>query len=291
MVEAGDPLTITVRITGRGDFDRVTVPQISDPSGWKTYPPSAKFQADDDIGISGAKSFEMAVIPQDSKSMSPTLEWSYFDPIKEQYVTLTGQGTPIKVEGEPQAAAAPVAALQRGAQPSSHSGSAGYYVYPRGIDGLGKDFRTALREPALLGSAGGAFAGASRLRRNASRPQTCRRPGGPPARPMAEGERGGNLNDPATGLPEAELYQAAARALRLEAAIQLGRDPRHARRPGGGQCARTGRILGEKVRRYSTAMRKCCTPALPAGQDAASSAQSRVDLLETVKGYENAKRA
>ena len=67
MVEAGDPVTITAKITGRGDFDRVTAPQMTDPTGWKTYPPSGSSQADDDVGISGVKTFQMAAIPETKK--------------------------------------------------------------------------------------------------------------------------------------------------------------------------------------------------------------------------------
>jgi hypothetical protein len=97
MVEAGDPITVTAKISGQGNFDKVTAPQVTDPDGWRIYPPSGKFEQDDDIGISGAKTFEMAAIPQTKKAASPAMEWSYFDPIKEQYVTLTEKGWPITI--------------------------------------------------------------------------------------------------------------------------------------------------------------------------------------------------
>jgi len=65
------------------------------------------------VGISGTKTFQVAAIPQGVKTESPSLAWSYFDPIKEKYVTLTDQGSPIKVEGEPQTAAAATPAAAR----------------------------------------------------------------------------------------------------------------------------------------------------------------------------------
>ena len=70
-VSAGDPITLTAKIEGRGNFDRVTAPQLADPRGWRAYPPSAKFTADDDIGVSGAKTFEMALIPAAGQDRFP----------------------------------------------------------------------------------------------------------------------------------------------------------------------------------------------------------------------------
>ena len=57
-VQVGDPITVTAAITGRGNFDRVTAPALENDSGWHKYPPSDKFKQDDDVGISGAKTFE-----------------------------------------------------------------------------------------------------------------------------------------------------------------------------------------------------------------------------------------
>lgn len=107
-VHAGDPITITAKITGRGNFDRAGAPQIADEPGWKSYPPSEKFVADDDVGISGTKTFEMAVIANEKKEKLPLLRWTYFDPAKERFVTLSGEQTPIVVEGAPPPTPAPI---------------------------------------------------------------------------------------------------------------------------------------------------------------------------------------
>lgn len=105
----GDPITLKLKVTGRGNFDLVTAPKVTDAKGWRSYPPSGKFTADDDVGISGSKTFEMAVIPDEKKSKLPPVEFSYFDPVTEKYVTLHGERLPITVEGEAPAPA-PVAA-------------------------------------------------------------------------------------------------------------------------------------------------------------------------------------
>lgn len=98
-VQAGDPITVTSTISGRGNFDRVNAPALEDEQGWHKYPPSAKFKQDDDVGISGAKTFETVISPNEKKQALPPLAFSYFDPLPEKYVTLRSDAIPISVQG------------------------------------------------------------------------------------------------------------------------------------------------------------------------------------------------
>jgi hypothetical protein len=98
-VQVGDPVTVTATISGRGNFDRVSGPTLEDEHGWHKYPPSSKFKQDDDVGISGEKTFETVVAPNEKKTAVPSLAFSYFDPIKEGYVTLRSDPVAIQVEG------------------------------------------------------------------------------------------------------------------------------------------------------------------------------------------------
>jgi BatD DUF11 like domain len=107
-VQVGDPITVTSTISGRGNFDRMGAPSLEDERGWHKYPPSAKFKQDDDVGISGAKTFEMVISPNEKKSSIPPLSFSYFDPLKEDYVTVRGDPIPVQVEGSAVATAQPV---------------------------------------------------------------------------------------------------------------------------------------------------------------------------------------
>lgn len=121
--QVGDPFTVTATIAGRGNFDRVTAPELENDHGWHTYPPSAKFSANDDIGLSGTKTFEMVLTPNENKTAIPPLVWSYFDPLKESYVTVKSEELPVVVEGgvapAPTPAVASAAAAPRPkAQPS-----------------------------------------------------------------------------------------------------------------------------------------------------------------------------
>src|SRR6266481_2214055 len=98
-VTVGDPITVTSTISGRGNFDRVNAPVVEDEHGWHKYPPSSKFKQDDEVGISGTKSFETVLSPNEKKQNIPLLAFSYFDPAKEQYVTLRSDPIAIEVQG------------------------------------------------------------------------------------------------------------------------------------------------------------------------------------------------
>ena len=112
-VQVGDPITVTSTISGRGNFDRVNAPALEDEHGWHKYPPSSKFKQDDEVGISGTKTFEMVLSPNETKQSIPLLAFSYFDPVKERYVTLHSDPIAITVQG----GAAPGPSIA--AQPSS----------------------------------------------------------------------------------------------------------------------------------------------------------------------------
>jgi len=115
-VQVGDPITVTSAISGRGNFDRVNPPVLEDDRGWHKYPPSSKFKQDDEVGISGTKTFETVLSPNEKKQTVPLLAFSYFDPAKEQYVTLRSDPIAIAVQGE--AAATQNVAASQPASPS-----------------------------------------------------------------------------------------------------------------------------------------------------------------------------
>jgi len=123
-VQVGDPITVTTEISGRGNFDRVNAPAVEDERGWHKYPPSSKFKQDDEVGISGTKTFETVLSPNEKKQTLPLLAFSYFDPIKEHYVTLRSEPVAINVQG---GAAAPNVAA---AQPASPAPAAATHPAP-----------------------------------------------------------------------------------------------------------------------------------------------------------------
>jgi hypothetical protein len=108
--QVGDPITVTAKILGRGNFDRVTAPVFENEHGWHKYPPSANFKQDDDVGMSGAKTFETVLSPNERQDRIPVQLFTYFDSDTEQYVTLRSEPIPIQTEGAPGPTAAQNAA-------------------------------------------------------------------------------------------------------------------------------------------------------------------------------------
>ncbi len=106
-VQVGDPITVTSTVTGRGNFDRIDGPVLEDERGWHKYPPTSKFKQDDDVGISGTKTFETVLSPNEKKQTIAPFVFSFFDPAKEKYVTLRSDAIPVRVEGTAIAAASP----------------------------------------------------------------------------------------------------------------------------------------------------------------------------------------
>lgn len=106
-IRMGDPITMTVTVSGTGNFDRVTAPVLTEADGWRAYPPSATYKGEDSTGVSGKKNFEIAVIPEEKKDAMPVYEFSYFDPEAEKYVTLKTDRLPLSVEGDAPRVATP----------------------------------------------------------------------------------------------------------------------------------------------------------------------------------------
>ncbi len=104
-VNAGDPVTVHLQINGRGNFDRINPPVPSDAAGWRSYPASGKFRADDDVKLSGTKVFEQVFVPMGKPDVLPTYEFSYLDPGTGKYRSLST--APIKVVVNGTAAPAP----------------------------------------------------------------------------------------------------------------------------------------------------------------------------------------
>ena len=101
----GDPVTLRMRVTGTGSFDRVTAPVLQNAARWKTYAPTSTFKADDGIGYHGEKTFEEPVIAtQAGVQTLPSASFSYFDPSSRHYVQartspLTIDVTPAAING------------------------------------------------------------------------------------------------------------------------------------------------------------------------------------------------
>jgi hypothetical protein len=105
-VAVGDPITVKVQITGHGNLDALSLPEQTEWRDFKSYPPTAKVETHDQLGIEGTKSFEQIIVPQNSDIKTlPALSFSYFDPDQKAYRLLSQPAVALIVR--PSASAPP----------------------------------------------------------------------------------------------------------------------------------------------------------------------------------------
>ncbi len=92
-VAVGEPVTLTMAISGRGNLESISAPALSLGEGFRTYEPKAAGPGDP-----GRKVFEQVIIPRDEKITAvPAIPFSYFDTKSGQYVTVTRGPFPLAV--------------------------------------------------------------------------------------------------------------------------------------------------------------------------------------------------
>jgi hypothetical protein len=97
-VEIGEPLTLTMEISGTGNFDRVEAPVFPENPGWKTYAPTSDFTEQGRSYI-GTKIFEQAIVARSGAVKEiPPLSFSYFNPGEKRYITKTSKAVPIHLK-------------------------------------------------------------------------------------------------------------------------------------------------------------------------------------------------
>jgi hypothetical protein len=118
---AGDPITLHVQISGHGSLDSVSFPEQTNWDNFKIYPPTAKVNANDQLGLDGSKTFEEIVTPQNSDIKSlPAISFSFFNPEEKKYHTLNYAATPLTVRAAtPGAMPAATAAHPETPQPTA----------------------------------------------------------------------------------------------------------------------------------------------------------------------------
>lgn len=82
----GEPATLKLILSGEGNFERITPPELPQWDNWKIYPPKVSFEQEDEVGYKGVKSFEYILIPQsDALSEVPAFNYAIFDPESNDY--------------------------------------------------------------------------------------------------------------------------------------------------------------------------------------------------------------
>lgn len=161
----GEPMTLSLEISGRGNFDVMSVPTLTGTDGWRTYAPKEKFLKDDAVGFAGTKTFEFKMIALRDQSETPGAEFSYFDPAKKEYVTLHAAPQRVQATGREASAAdnpAPSPSSQGSATPAPKANTPPSPTEPPTEDianpasalsvGAGHHFAPSLRSPWFLGA-------------------------------------------------------------------------------------------------------------------------------------------
>ncbi len=112
-VVAGDPVTITITIEGEGALEALSMPSLDSWQEFQQYPETSTIKYSDEIGLSGVKTFEKIVIPNNTEIQSlPEIEFSFFDPQEEQYKTMRQDPIPLTVKPNMKEVSQPVVAAE-----------------------------------------------------------------------------------------------------------------------------------------------------------------------------------
>ena len=121
-VDQGDPVTLSLKLSGQGNFQALKGPQLTETQGWRTYPPAEHFESSDIFGWRGVKTFDTTMIAQQVVAATPGSSFSYFDPVAIKYVMLKTKPLPLEISSATPAptptAGAPSAAGGATASPS-----------------------------------------------------------------------------------------------------------------------------------------------------------------------------
>ena len=99
-MKSNDALTIIYTISGKGNIELLDIPRPVFPPDFEVYDPKITTDIKNNSqGLNGTKKAEFIVIPRVSGNftLKPT-EFSYFDPNKNDYVTLTSDSYELTVE-------------------------------------------------------------------------------------------------------------------------------------------------------------------------------------------------
>ncbi len=97
-VSVGEPVMLTVTISGEGNVELLPAPDWPEIPGWRAFDNDTSFTASVVDGkMQGSKTFTQMLVPDASGNYElPPIEYAYFDPDIEEYVTVSTR--PFSVE-------------------------------------------------------------------------------------------------------------------------------------------------------------------------------------------------
>jgi hypothetical protein len=97
--QAGEPIMLSVEISGSGNFDRINGPTILETTDWRSYEPESNFQPRTAGNtLLGTKRFDYVMIPKQAGTLEiPEIRFAYFEPLAERYTQLSSPTIEIEV--------------------------------------------------------------------------------------------------------------------------------------------------------------------------------------------------
>lgn len=87
--QVGEPIMLSLKIIGRGNFERINAPALPSSPDWRNYNPEAFFESEDPLNLKGSKRFDYVFIPEKAGTLKlPELKFAFFDPKAGKYVEL-----------------------------------------------------------------------------------------------------------------------------------------------------------------------------------------------------------
>jgi hypothetical protein len=101
-IKTNEAVNLKVRVAGSGNLKLIETPKFSFPNSFEVFDPKVSDRiTTTSQGASGTKTFEFVAIPRGpGKFDMGNLEFSYFDPSTEKYVTLKSKPLELSVEAD-----------------------------------------------------------------------------------------------------------------------------------------------------------------------------------------------
>lgn len=98
-LKTNESVTLKLGLSGSGNINLANIPAVNLPNGFEQYEPKINEQVIRAGTISGTKTAEYLLVPRTpGKKEIPPIEFSYFDPAKRSYVTLSSKEFSIDVK-------------------------------------------------------------------------------------------------------------------------------------------------------------------------------------------------
>lgn len=99
VTKTNEPVSLKMKISGTGNIKLLDFPNFELPNGVEKYDPKIDEQINRNGTISGSKQAEYLLIPRIAGSREiPPIEFSYFDPAKKTYQTISSKSFNLKIE-------------------------------------------------------------------------------------------------------------------------------------------------------------------------------------------------